>query len=62
MMSTCKSVIAPKPEVITMKDNDLNNDLANVVQLKPQSLKVKLRIGEEDLVFIMQHYVILSGH
>ncbi|MCJ8729107.1 hypothetical protein PDJAM_G00102370 [Pangasius djambal] len=46
-MRECKSddVINPKPDTITLKDNDLNSDPRNVVQLKPQSLKVKLRIG-----------------
>ncbi|XP_017334957.1 integrin beta-7 isoform X1 [Ictalurus punctatus] len=40
-----KHVIDPKPDTITMKDNDLNSDPLNVVQLKPQSLKVQLRVG-----------------
>lgn len=50
-----KHVIDPKPDTITMKDNDLNSDPLNVVQLKPQSLKVQLRVGEEEIVFIMYY-------
>lgn len=46
-----------------MKENELNSDLKNVVQLKPQSLKVKLRVGEEDLDFMVYCYtIILSVH
>ncbi|KAB5583751.1 hypothetical protein PHYPO_G00099270 [Pangasianodon hypophthalmus] len=46
-MRKCKSdnVIYPKPETVTLKNNNLNSNPRNVVQLKPQSLKVKLRIG-----------------
>uniref|UniRef100_A0A4W4FSK2 Integrin beta n=1 Tax=Electrophorus electricus TaxID=8005 RepID=A0A4W4FSK2_ELEEL len=39
------NVIDPRAETISMKDNQLNNDLENVVQLRPQSIKVKLRVG-----------------
>ncbi|XP_047669963.1 integrin beta-7 [Tachysurus fulvidraco] len=46
-MRTCQSenMIDPKPHSSIMKENELNSDLTNVVQLKPQSLKVKLRVG-----------------
>ncbi|XP_060776251.1 integrin beta-7 [Neoarius graeffei] len=40
-----ENVINPRNDAILMKDNDLNSDPGNVVQLKPQSLKVQLRIG-----------------
>lgn len=43
-----ENVINPRNDAILMKDNDLNSDPGNVVQLKPQSLKVQLRIGEEE--------------
>ncbi|TTO63383.1 Integrin beta-7 [Bagarius yarrelli] len=44
-MCNSEHIIDPKPSIFTMKDNKLNSDLANVVQLKPQSLRVKLRVG-----------------
>lgn len=54
-MRNCKTenVINPKPNILTLKDNDLNSDLRNVVQLKPQRINVTLRVGEEELIFIM---------
>ncbi|KAK2858347.1 hypothetical protein Q7C36_006266, partial [Tachysurus vachellii] len=46
-MRSCQSenMIDPKPNIFIMKENELNSDLTNVVQLKPQSLNVKLRVG-----------------
>ncbi|KAM9483670.1 integrin beta-7 isoform 1-T2 [Clarias gariepinus] len=41
----CKEVYEPTPNTYLMKTNDLSSDLKNVVQLKPQSLEVKLRLG-----------------
>ncbi|XP_072540567.1 integrin beta-7 isoform X2 [Salminus brasiliensis] len=41
----CTDVFAPTGEKITMKNSNLNSNPENVVQLKPQSLKVKLRVG-----------------
>ncbi|XP_036386420.1 integrin beta-7-like [Megalops cyprinoides] len=43
----CKEehVIDPKPHKDPMKDNNLRNDPHNVVQLRPQNLHLKLRIG-----------------
>lgn len=49
----CESVIDPKAEVFTRKNNDLNSDLTNVVQFRPQALKVQLRIGEKDVLLFM---------
>lgn len=52
-MCAINNVINPKSDILIMKDNELNSDLKNVVQLKPQSMKVQLRIGEEEAIFIM---------
>lgn len=41
-----RNVVDPLPDTISEKDNDLNSNLENVVQLKPQSVRVKLRVGE----------------
>lgn len=48
-----KNVINHKPDTAMWKNNELNNDLKNVVQLKPQAMKVQLRIGEEEIIYIM---------
>ncbi|KAF7712002.1 hypothetical protein HF521_001013 [Silurus meridionalis] len=42
---TTNNVINPEPDIVKMKNNDLSSSSNNVVQLKPQSLKVQLRIG-----------------
>ncbi|KAF5886025.1 integrin beta-7-like [Clarias magur] len=41
----CKKVYEPTPSTLPMKNNELNHDLKNVVQLKPQSLRAELRLG-----------------
>ncbi|XP_062853098.1 integrin beta-7 [Trichomycterus rosablanca] len=39
------NVIDPQADTISIKDNGFNSNKNNVVQLKPQGIKVKLRVG-----------------
>lgn len=41
-----ENIINPKAKISIKKNNDLNSDIKNVVQLKPQNIKVQLRVGE----------------
>ncbi|XP_015462612.3 integrin beta-7 isoform X1 [Astyanax mexicanus] len=41
----CEEIIGQLGETSRLKDSDLNSDPDNVVQLKPQSLHVKLQLG-----------------
>lgn len=41
-----EQVINPKNTFFFKKDTELSNDPENVVQLKPQTVNIKLRVGE----------------
>ncbi|KAI4900777.1 hypothetical protein NFI96_017573 [Prochilodus magdalenae] len=41
----CSAIIDPKPNIRIIRDTDLGSNLDNVVQLRPQKLHLKIRVG-----------------